>query len=234
MQRVSVEAFDVNCTDRGEVFEAVVSEALDCAAVATETTINLMLDAEATEALGREHRAARSASGDRKLPWACHGCGSTMARDFARNGHYQRGVLTTVRQLDSVQVPMLLCTRCGAAADVEFSALRKHKQLWLDVDAEAIFCYGQAGGTRRIAEQVGRQLGWPIGHSSVARRIHEVVEHLQDWQHETIDDSPDVLMIDGIWFSVQRPTAECYTHSKGRTRPVTERGYPELFMSIGK
>lgn len=223
MNRLSVEAVDVNCSDRQGVFEAVVAGAAERAATVTEATINLMLDAEATDALGREHRAPRSASGDTKLPWACHRCGNTMARDFVRNGHYQRGVQTTIRQLDNVQMPMLRCTECGAAADVEFSALRKHKHLWLDVDAEAIFCYGQAGGARRIAEQVGRQLGWPIGHSSVMRRVREVVSYLEDWQHEPIEDPPDVLMIDGIWFSVQMPTGERYTDSTGRSRPVTER-----------
>lgn len=223
MDRLSIEAADVNCSDRREVFETVVAAAVERAGMVTEATLNLMLDAETTAALGREHRAQRSASGDTTLPWACHRCGNTMARDFVRNGHYQRGVQTTIRQLDNVQVPMLRCTRCDAAADVEFSGLRKHKQLWLDVDAEAIFCYGQAAGTRRIAEQVGRQLGWPIGHSSVLRRVREVVSHLEDWQHEQIDDVPDVLMIDGIWFSVQIPTGERYTDSAGRSRPVTER-----------
>jgi transposase-like protein len=223
MSRLSVEAIDVNCSDRREVFEEVMAEATSRAAMTVGVMINLMADAEATEALGREHRARRSASGDTKLPWACHGCGTTLARDFERNGHYPRGVQTTIGQLDNVQVPMLRCTECGAAADVEFSVLRKHKQLWLDVDAEAIFCYGQAGGTRRIAEQVGRQLGWPIGHSSVLRRVREVVSHVEDWQHEQIDDVPDVLMIDGIWFSVQMPTGERYTDSAGRSRPVTAR-----------
>ncbi len=233
MNRLSVEAVDVNCSDRQKVFEAVMAEATDQAAMTTGVMINLIADEEATEALGREHRAPRSASGDTQLPWACHGCGTTLARDFERNGHYRRGVQTTVGQLENVQVPMLRCTECGAAADAEFSVLRKHKQLWLDVDAEAIFCYGQAGGTRRIAAQVGKQLGWPIGHSSVLRRVREVVSHVEDWQHEQIDDVPDVLMIDGIWFSVQMPTTERYTDSSGRNRPVTERVKRVAIVALG-
>jgi len=233
MNRLSVEAVDVNCSDRRKVFEAVMAEATDQAALTAGRMINLFSDAEATEALGREHRAPRSASGDTQLPWACHGCGTTLARDFERNGHYRRGVQTTVGQLENVQVPMLRCTECGAAADAEFSVLRKHKQLWLDVDAEAIFCYGQSGGTRRIAEQVGRQLGWPIGHSSVVRRVREVVNHLHDWQHEPIEEPPDVLMIDGIWFSVQQPTQERYSDSAGRSRPVTERVQRVAIVALG-
>jgi hypothetical protein len=215
MNRLSVEAVDVNCADRQEVFETVMTAAMEQAAMTAEATINMLLDAEATEALGREHRAPRSASGDKKLPWACHRCGSILACDFERNGHYERGVQTTIRQLDNVQVPMLRCTKCGAAADAEFSVLRKHKQLWLDVDAEAIFCYGQAGGTRRIAEQVGQQLGWPIGHSSVVRRVREVVNHLHDWQHQPVEEPPDVLMVDGIWFSVQQPTGSATPIRRG-------------------
>jgi putative transposase len=233
MNRLSVEAVDVNCADRQEVFETVMTAAMEQAAMTAEATINMLLDAEATEALGREHRAPRSASGDKKLPWACHRCGSILACDFERNGHYERGVQTTIRQLDNVQVPMLRCTKCGAAADAEFSVLRKHKQLWLDVDAEAIFCYGQAGGTRRIAEQVGQQLGWPIGHSSVVRRVREVVNHLHDWQHQPVEEPPDVLMVDGIWFSVQQPTGERYTDSAGRSRPITERVQRVAIVALG-
>jgi transposase-like protein len=232
MNRLSVEAVDVNCSDRREVFDAIMAEATDRAARTAGAMINLMADAEVTEALGREHRAPRSASGDTQLPWACHGCGTTLARDFERNGHYRRGVQTTVGQLENVQVPMLRC-ECGAAADAEFSVLRKHKQLWLDVDAEAIFCYGQAAGTRRIAEQVGRQLGWPIGHSSVARRVREIVSHLHDWQHEPIEDPPDVLMVDGIWFSVQQHTGGRYTDSAGRSRPLTERVQRVAIVALG-
>lgn len=233
MNTVSIQVSDVNCSDRQDVFEAVMDVAMDQAAEAAEATINTVLDAEATEALGRAHRTPRSASGDTQLPWKCHRCGTDLARDFERNGHYRRGVQTTLRQLDDIQVPMLRCTQCGAAADVEFSAFRKHKHLWLDVDAEAIFCYGQAGGTRRIAEQVSRQLGWPIGHSSVARRVQEAVEHVKDWQHETVEDPPDVLMIDGIWFSVQEPTKERYTDSRGRSRPITESRKRVAIVALG-
>src|SRR6056297_1438371 len=233
MNTLSIEAVDVNCSDRREVFEAVMAEVTDQAAVTAEAMINLIVDEEATEALGREHRAPRSASGDTQLPWACHGCGTTLARDFERNGHYRRGMQTTVGQLDNVQVPMLRCTECRSAADAQFSVLRKHKQLWLDVDAEAIFCYGQAAGTRRIAEQVGRQLGWPIGHSSVVRRVREVVNHLHDWQHQSVEEPPDVLMVDGIWFSVQQPTGERYSDSAGRSRPVTERVQRVAIVALG-
>lgn len=233
MHTVSLKGSDVNCSDRQEVFEAVTKVAMDRAAEAAQRTINALLDAEATEALGREHRQPRSASDDTQLPWECHRCGTKMARDFERNGHYRRGVQTTVRQLDDIQVPMLRCIRCGAAADVEFSAFRKHKHLWLDVDAEALLCYGQAGGTRRIAEQVSRQLGWPIGHSSIARRVVEVVEHLDNWRDQPLEDPPDVLMVDGIWFTVQEPKKDRCTDSMGRSRPVTEQVKRVAIVAMG-
>ena len=223
MSTISPKALDVNCSDRQEIFQTVMTVAMDRAAEAAQRTINTLLDAEATEALGRAHRQPRAASGETELPWECHRCGTKMARDFERNGHYRRGVQTTIRQLDDVQVPMLRCVRCGAAADVEFSAFRKHKHLWLDVDADALLCYGQAGGTRRIAEQISRQLGWPIGHSSIARRVVEVVEHVDDWRDKPLEDPPDVLMVDGIWFTIQEPTKERYTDNTGRCRPITKK-----------
>ena len=56
MSTISPKALDVNCSDRQEIFQTVMTVAMDRAAEAAQMTINTVLDAEATEALGRAHR----------------------------------------------------------------------------------------------------------------------------------------------------------------------------------
>lgn len=146
-----------------------------------------------------------------------------MAREFARNGHYGRQLQTLHGSLMGVRVPMLECKVCGGSAAIEFGALAKHQQLWLDVDEEALFAYGTEEGFRHIADRVGRALGWPVSASSIQRRVHRLKSSLEAWRAEPITDPPDALMVDGLWFTAVLPTEERFTDGLGRKRPKTRR-----------
>ena len=146
-----------------------------------------------------------------------------MARDFARNGHYGRQLQTMGGSVEGLRVPMLECKVCGGSAAIEFGALAKHQQLWLDVDEEALFAYGTEEGFRHIADRVGRALGWPVSASSIQRRVHRLKSSLEAWRAEPITDPPDALMVDGLWFTAVLPTEERFTDGLGRKRPKTRR-----------
>jgi transposase-like protein len=126
---------------------------------------------------------------------------------------------TTGGSLSEIRVPMLECKVCGGAAQIEFAALRKHQQLWLDMDAEVLFAYGTEEGLRHIGDRVGRALGWPVSPSSIQRRVHQLQVAVEAWRQEVIDDPPDVLMIDGLWFTAVLPTEGRFTDRMGRDRP---------------
>ena len=201
------------------VFQQLVRRTGELARGGLTRMIGEELDEEVTGELGRLPRSPRAMSGGRAMSWGCHGCGQRRAEDFERDGHYPRGLQTMWGGLLRVQIPMLECRVCGASADIEFAALPKHKHLWLDIDEEVLFSYGAEEGLRHIAERVGKQLGWPVSPSSVQRRVHALGSALGEWRKRQWEAPPDVLMVDGIWFTALRPTGERIVDARGRNRP---------------
>jgi len=233
MGTVSIAPLDVNTYERDGVFRGLVGAVEGVACEALEYLINGVLDDEVTHGLQREPGAPREDSGEATVPWACHRCGQTCAREMKRNGHYPRDLQTTRGALVGLRVPMVRCLQCGAAANIEFAALRKHKQLWLDVEAEVLFAYGAEEGLRHIAQRVGKQLGWPVSASTIQARVHSFSEALAQWRNSTIADPPDVLMLDGIWFTAMAPTGEYTTDRQGRQRPVMQRVKRVAIIALG-
>ena len=196
---LSIEALGGNTYERQVVFDGLMGLLTDVTREALWVLINGLLDDEVTHRLQRGRRAPRQRSGDVSVPRACHGCGQTCAEDMKLNGHYPRGLQTTRGTVVGLRVPMVRCMRCGASADIGSAALRKHKQLWLDVDAEVLFAYGAEEGLRHIAERVGQQLGWPLSASTIQNRVYSFSAALAQWQERRITEPPDVLVLDGIW-----------------------------------
>ncbi len=213
----------VNRVDRYLTWQGVRQRAQQVVAAALQGLVNGVLDDEVTTALGRARRAPRSASGGTQVPWACGRCGTQGARDFERDGHYRRQLQTTGGSLTEIRVPMLECRVCGASAAIEFAVLAKHQKLWVDVQAEALFAYGTEEGLRHIADRVGRALGWPVSASSIQRRLHHLQAAVAAWRQAPIADPPDVMMIDGLWFTAVLPTAGRFTDRSGRDRPRVEK-----------
>lgn len=219
MSTIGTDEFAVKCPEREAVFARLMSLSRDLVCTGLAAMINAELDAEVTRQLGRGLRDPRQASGSKELAWECHRCGNRQAKEFGRDGHYTRRLQTTSGELVGVQVPMLECQACGAAADAEFAALPKHKHLWLDIDDEILFGYGENEALRHLAQRVAKQLGWPVSASTVQRRVHALQGAQQAWRKRTWTVPPDVLMIDGIWFSIAAPTGERYADRAGRDRP---------------
>ncbi len=233
MTTVSVMPLAVNSYERQDVFNALWDEVGRISCATLRELVNGALDDEVSHRLGRGAYEPRDRSGDVTVAWECHRCGESNASQLKRNGHYRRQLQTTLGTIKDIRVPMVRCVRCGAAANVEFAALRKHKQMWIDVDLGVLFAYGAEEGFRHIAEDVGQQLGWPLSASTVQARVHEFVSALKRWRQKPIVDPPDVVMLDGIWFTVVRPTEEYTTDRNGRRRPVVERVKRVAIIALG-
>ena len=233
MLTIEVEPAVVNSIDRYLTWRSVWARVQDVVTGALRELVNGVLDDEVTVALGREHRAPRAASGEVELPWGCCRCATRRARDFERDGHYPRQLQTTGASLAEVRVPMLECKVCGGAAEMEFAALPKHQQLWLDIDAEVLFAYGTEEGLRHIGDRVGRALGWPVSPASIQRRVHQLQAAVEAWHQERIADPPDVLMIDGLWFTTVLPTGARFADRRGRDRPQVAKAKRVALVVLG-
>lgn len=205
--------------DRQEVFEDIVDRVQDVTCSVLSSILNEELDAEVTEGLQRGFRRPRSASGDTRTPWACHGCGTKNASDFVRDGHYPRELQTTFGALDQLRMPMVECTCCEASADIDFNALPKHKRFWLDINEQVLLDYGFDAGLRQIAQRLALRLGSSPSPATIQRRVHAAKEALQAWRQASVEGTYDVLMIDGIWFKSMEETGETARDSLNRQYP---------------
>lgn len=233
MSRVAVEALDVNSSARRRVFDELQSVVSLVACGCVRDVVNASLDAEVDARLGRGRWEPRASSDEVAMPWECHGCGAASSDAFRRNGHYTRGLSTLYGAVKGIRVPMLRCVHCGSSANVEYAALPKHQQLWLDVDEAALFKYGAEEGLRHIGEEVGDRLGWPVSASTIQRRVHKATEYLEQWRKRPLDTSPDVLMLDGIWFTCMEDTDEYVTDAAGRRRPKQRRRKRVAIIALG-
>lgn len=233
MNTIAVAPDQVNVFDRDVVFRQLQDAAGKMTRALLTELVNGALEQQIDAHLRRPRRAPRSCSKDARVPFVCHRCGGSLARDFERDGHYRRGLQTTSGSLVEVRVPMLECKLCGASADIEFAALPKHKQLWLDIDEEIIFAYGAEESLRHIAERVGRQLGWPLSPDSVKSRVHSMEKALAKWRESRIANPPDVLMIDGIWFTCMVDTGRHFIDKTGRKRPRYRRVKRVAMIALG-
>lgn len=233
MLTIDVESSGVNGSRRVEVFKELRQRVSELARSGLTRMVGDELDDEVTDELGRLPRSPRVSSGERETRWACHRCGGRRAQDFERDGHYSRGLGTLWGGLGSLQIPMLECQVCGGAADIEFAALPKHKHLWLDIDEEVLFSYGAEEALRHIAERVGRAMGWPVSASSVQRRVHALGSALAEWRERPCPEPPDVLMVDGIWFTGLQPTKERFVDATGRNRPKRRKMKRVAIIALG-
>lgn len=233
MVTISVSPLAVNSYERHEVFSGLWDGVTGIACGALRELVSGVLDDEVSHRLARGAYEPRHRSGDATVPWKCHRCGADNASQLKRNGHYRRQLQTTLGTIKDIRVPMVRCVGCGAAANVEFAALRKHKQMWIDVDLAVLFSYGAEEGFRHIAEDVGQQLGWPLSASTVQARVHEFVSALEQWRQRPIADPPDVVMLDGIWFTVVECTDAYTTDRSGRRRPVPKQVKRVAIIALG-
>ena len=94
MLTIGMEPLAVNSMGRYLTFRSLTDRLGEVCREALVLLLNEALDSEVTAALGRGHRSRRSSSGKAQLPWGCGRCGASLAREFARNGHYGRQLQT--------------------------------------------------------------------------------------------------------------------------------------------
>src|SRR5262245_38169295 len=79
---------------------------------------------------------------------------------------------------------------------------------------------------RDLQEGMFLMLGSVLSRSAVNRVTLAAQTPMEAWRHHPISDTPPILIVDGVWVSIQYPTGETWIDRSGHTRQrvrATER-----------
>lgn len=199
---------------------------------AAKAAIEAVLQDEANERLGRERYEWRYLSRSGTTDWRCKGCGTNAGEDFGRNGVYRRNLALRQGLISNLRVPRVRCQVCGSSIPAIFAVIEKYKRFWYDLTELALMEYGLSLSLRRIAAKLGKALGG-ISLSTLTSRIHSIEAGIWAWKNRPIEDVPDVVQLDGIWFSRMVPTGKRKRDKRGRLRMMKRRVARVVLVAVG-
>jgi transposase-like protein len=211
------------------------------AAVATSITqvvegvvgriIEAQLEVEVTQILGRETYVRREGVPREVTRGQCRRCGTHIGKQFQRNGHYRRQLLTRWGQV-VFRMPQLVC-ECGGGVRATFETVRRRQRIWDNVAQEIRERYGWGESLRGIKASLDRWLGSSLGLRTINARVHALAELVAPWIGTQQTDCPPVVRLDGVWVPQMIDTGQQRVDALGRQRPVKQGERRPLLVAQG-
>jgi putative transposase len=165
--------------------------------------VQAALEAALVEELLAARAAAQEATGGRTA-------------DYYRAGTFQRRVLTRYGPIPDLHVPKL---RQGNAAR-DWQILTRYQQAMPQVLDTLCYFYTLGLSLRDLQEGLYLIFGRVLSRSAVNRVTLAAHAPMDAWRQAPITDTPPILIVDGVWVSINYPTGETWTD---RSRHVRQR-----------
>jgi transposase-like protein len=222
----------VKLSDPMQMYLLVRAKMVEAALGAARLAIEAALVDEVNLRVGRARHEWRFLSQATRDDWHCPRCGSNSASDFSRDGRYARSLCLALGQIRELLVPRLECQVCGASVATSFAVIAKYRRFWYDLTEQALVEYGLSISLRKIAAKLGNALGG-VSLSTLTSRIHAIERGIEEWKSRAIEDVPDVLQLDGIWFRRMVATGKKKRDSRGRLRAIKRRADRVVLVAVG-
>lgn len=178
------------------------------------------LETELDRFLGRGKYVRRQRAKRQETGVYCSRCLSHQRRDFRRNGHYLRCLITSWGSV-LLNVPQLEC-QCGGNVCFKYQTVRPRQRIWDDLEMEIQVEYGRGLSYRQIKEDLDARLQSSMGLRTLNERVLPLGEaslSVVGWKKGEL---PPVVRVDGIWITVMFSTEETQTDKIGRKRIVKQ------------
>jgi transposase-like protein len=191
-------------------------------------SIEVLLQRELDRQLQRKrHQRREQMWGELHSPMQCGKCGSHKRNDYRRNGSYARGLDTRYGHV-SFRMPQVEC-QCGGSVQVQYPMLKRRQRIWEDV---RVVIRQQAGlklPLRAIKAELDARLGGSVGLRTInacirATAVGEAVE-----RRLALQETPPVMIVDGIWVTVMYATGKQCKDRMGRMR-AEKRGQRRVVL----
>jgi transposase-like protein len=139
---------------------------------------------------------------------------SRLPNHLYLSGSYPRHVHTLYGTLPDLRVPKL---RAGNATR-EWHILRRYQQTMPQVLDRMCYLYTLGLSLRDLQEGMYLILGTVLSRQAVGRVTLAAQTPMDAWREQPIADTPPILIVDGVWVSIQYPTGETWTDRSGHQR----------------
>ncbi len=131
-----------------------------------------------------------------------------------RSGYFSRQLDTEYGRIDALKVPKL---RCGNK-DRQWHILVRYQraqQRLLDV---ALYLYVLGLSLRDLQEALYLMIGQMLSRSAINRITEQVEDKVHAWRTAPIEETPPILIVDGVWVEILYPTGQTWTDKSGHVR----------------
>jgi putative transposase len=130
------------------------------------------------------------------------------------SGSYTRHVHTLFGTIADLRVPKL-----RAENDTrEWHILTRYQQLMPHVLDRLCYLYTLGLSLRDLQEGVYLLLGSLLSRQAVNRVTTAAQTPMDAWRQQSLSDTPPILIVDGVWVTIQYPTSQTYRDKSGHER----------------
>lgn len=130
------------------------------------------------------------------------------------SGSYTRQVHTLYGSLPDLHVPKL---RAGNTTR-EWRILRRYQQTMPQVLDRMCYLYTLGLSLRDLQEGMYLILGTVLSRQAVNRVTAAAQTPMDAWRQQPLSDTPPILLVDGVWVTIQYPTTQTWTDRSGHQR----------------
>jgi transposase-like protein len=134
--------------------------------------------------------------------------------DYYRSGTFQRRVITRYGSIADRHVPKL---RQRNAIHM-WQILRRYQQAMPQVLDTLCYFYTMGLSLRDLQEGMYLVFGSVLSRSAVNRVTLAAQAPMDTWRHQPIPDTPPILIVDGVWVTIEHPTGETFLDRSGHVR----------------
>jgi putative transposase len=139
---------------------------------------------------------------------------SRLPNHLYLSGSYSRRVHTLYGTLPDLRLPKL---RAGNATR-DWHILRRYQQTMPQLLDRMCYLYTLGLSLRDLQEGMYLILGTVLSRQAVGRVTLAAQTPMDAWREQPIGDTPPILIVDGVWVSIQYPTGETWTDRSGHQR----------------
>src|SRR6266545_7274656 len=169
-------------------------------------------------ALSEELEVHRQPEGQQPLP-----------THLQRSGTYTRRVLTSHGFIPDLHIPKLRARN----GERTWQVLRRYQLAMPLLLDQALYVYTLGLSIRDLQETLYVLFGHVLSREAVNRVTIAAQSPLDTWRTQPINDTPPILMVDGVWGQVLQPTGAVWIDQSGHERREM-RGVDQVIGSAAR
>lgn len=146
-----------------------------------------------------------------------------------RSGYFHRQADTLYGHIPDLCVPKL---RTGNA-DREWHILVRYQSALQSLLDRALYAYTLGLSVRDLQEVLYLFMGHLFSASAINRVTVAAQGPMDAWRQQPLHETPPILIVDGVWVSIQYPTGETWIDRSGHTRHKVRHQERVILAALG-